>query len=132
MILTDYEYVENGNSYRRDSLMKQAFTNSVTSQQINSMYVAIYTKAPECPKVSVFLINSPISTNSMTYRLCKNNAKMLIGRLKQMIPDNYSNNTNTPTTVSAADEIAKYKSLLDSGAITQEDYDKKKNELLNL
>ena len=34
--------------------------------------------------------------------------------------------------VSAAAEIAKYKSLLDSGVITQEEYDKKKNELLNM
>lgn len=31
---------------------------------------------------------------------------------------------------SAADELAKYKSLLDSGAITQEEYDAKKSELL--
>ena len=31
---------------------------------------------------------------------------------------------------SAADEIKKYKDLLDSGAITQEEFDKKKKELL--
>lgn len=31
-----------------------------------------------------------------------------------------------------ADEIKKYKELLDSGAITQEEYDKKKNQLLGL
>ena len=31
-----------------------------------------------------------------------------------------------------ADEIKKYKELLDSGAITQEEYDKKKKELLNI
>jgi hypothetical protein len=33
---------------------------------------------------------------------------------------------------SAADEILKFKSLLDQGAITQEEYDKKKKELLNI
>ena len=33
---------------------------------------------------------------------------------------------------SNADELMKYKSLLDQGAITQEEYDKKKSELLNL
>ena len=33
---------------------------------------------------------------------------------------------------SSADEIKKYKELLDSGAITQEEYDAKKNELLKL
>ena len=34
--------------------------------------------------------------------------------------------------VSAADEIRKYKELLDMGAITQEEYDAKKKQLLNL
>lgn len=35
-------------------------------------------------------------------------------------------------TVSAADELVKYKQLLDSGAITQDDYEAKKKELLGL
>ena len=34
--------------------------------------------------------------------------------------------------VSAADEIKKYKELLDMGAITQEEFDAKKKELLNI
>lgn len=33
--------------------------------------------------------------------------------------------------MSTADEIQKYKDLLDQGAITQEEFDKKKEELLN-
>ena len=33
---------------------------------------------------------------------------------------------------SAADEILKYKHLLDCGAITEEEFNKKKSELLNL
>lgn len=36
------------------------------------------------------------------------------------------------TSVSAADEIAKYKSLLDSGAITSEEFEAKKKQLLGL
>lgn len=37
----------------------------------------------------------------------------------------------TETPASVADELAKYKALLDSGAITQEEFDQKKAELLN-
>lgn len=37
-----------------------------------------------------------------------------------------------PTSFSAADEIAKYKGLLDSGAITQAEFDAKKKQLLDL
>lgn len=36
------------------------------------------------------------------------------------------------TSVSAADEIAKFKSLLDSGAITSEEFEAKKKQLLGL
>lgn len=36
------------------------------------------------------------------------------------------------STVSAADEILKYKNLLDAGAVTQEEFDTKKKELLGL
>lgn len=39
---------------------------------------------------------------------------------------------NINTTYSAADELKKYKDLLDAGAITQEEYDVKKKQLLNM
>lgn len=41
-------------------------------------------------------------------------------------------NTPQQTTVSAADELKKFKELLDMGAITQEEFDVKKKELLGL
>ena len=44
---------------------------------------------------------------------------------------NENNSANQPV-VSAADEIKKFKELLDIGAITQEEFDKKKKELLCL
>lgn len=48
-----------------------------------------------------------------------------------VIPDKnlLSNNSES---ISAADEIKKYKELLDQGALTQEEFDKKKKEFLNL
>jgi len=44
--------------------------------------------------------------------------------------DNKLNNSGSR--ISVADEILKFKSLLDSGVITQEEFDSKKKELLNL
>ena len=41
-------------------------------------------------------------------------------------------NGNSKSTVSAADELKKYKELLDSGVITQEEFDAKKKQLLGL
>ena len=43
-----------------------------------------------------------------------------------------ANVTNQTKTESVADEIKKYKDLLDSGAITEEEYNTKKKELLGL
>ena len=39
---------------------------------------------------------------------------------------------NNPANVSAADEILKFKQLLDSGIITQEEYESKKKQLLGV
>jgi uncharacterized membrane protein len=44
----------------------------------------------------------------------------------------FSYATPTPQTHNSADDIAKYKSLLDSGVITQEEFDTKKKQLLGL
>lgn len=43
-----------------------------------------------------------------------------------------ANNTSTQPTVSAADELLKFKQLLDAEVITQEEFDAKKKELLGL
>lgn len=49
------------------------------------------------------------------------------------INNNIFNNRNTNlVNVSVTDEIKKYKELLDAGAITEEEYNIKKKELLNL
>lgn len=42
------------------------------------------------------------------------------------------NGTTTSSSTFVADELKKYKELLDSGAITQEEFDKKKAQLLGM
>ena len=48
---------------------------------------------------------------------------------EESVPKTIINNVNENTN---ADEIKKYKDLLDNGAITQEEFDEKKKQLLNL
>lgn len=50
---------------------------------------------------------------------------------KEMKKQNNAQQSATPT-VSSADELKKFKELLDMGAITQEEFDQKKKELLGL
>lgn len=50
----------------------------------------------------------------------------------QFLPANKQVAPSLPASVSPADELAKFKKLLDEGAITQDEYDQQKKKLLNL
>lgn len=52
-------------------------------------------------------------------------------RMKERV-ENYSAQLHSNESHSSADEILKYKELLDSGVITQEEFDAKKKQLLGL
>lgn len=53
-------------------------------------------------------------------------------QMKKYIENYKSAPAQSPSNVSVADEIKKFKDLLDCGAITEEEYEAKKKELLNL
>lgn len=53
-------------------------------------------------------------------------------RMKEYIAQYKSAPAQSHTSASVADEIKKFKDLLDCGAITEEEYTEKKKELLNL
>ncbi|MDR1067340.1 MAG: SHOCT domain-containing protein [Clostridiales bacterium] len=55
--------------------------------------------------------------------------KTLVNNLFQANPAPVS---DTPQPINTADEIAKFKTLLDAGAITQDEYEAKKKQLLGL
>ena len=75
-------------------------------------------------------------TKNEDYRLLYVNDREKIAKDLQNAVDMASNNENTAsvihTELSAADEILKFKGLLDSGIITQEEFDAKKKQLLGL
>ena len=57
-------------------------------------------------------------------------SQLLVDRQKQTTPPATSNVTTS--SMSNADELKKFKELLDMGAITQEEFDAKKKQLLGL
>lgn len=57
--------------------------------------------------------------------ISKNNQHLQLEQQKKLAK-------SSSNTISAADEIAKYKKLLDSGTITQAEFDAKKKQLLDL
>ncbi len=57
---------------------------------------------------------------------------ILIGLFTKKLLSTIKESKNTPDSSDATSQIIKYKELLDSGAITQEEFDEKKKQLLNL
>ncbi len=106
--------------------------NKINSKQINDMYILFTTKISTTPTIRLPFAVFKTDLDSLTYSACKLDAETIIAKLNQVISRNDIVSTQSTVVPSVADEIAKYKSLLDAGAITQDEYDAKKKELLNL
>jgi len=80
------------------------------------------------------MLSSDNKTNSLIVKGAKEQLDQWCNLLDRIIKDNQlqvENQTNN-TFNNNVDEIRKYKNLLDDGIITQEEFDKKKTQLLNL
>lgn len=78
-------------------------------------------------------INSLSKSYSMLVSYKSSIMKLIVDTFEQAMNNAKKNNSqSTVSNSSSADEIKKYKDLLDSGAITQEEFDAKKKQLLGL
>ena len=71
----------------------------------------------------------------MLYQTCEKQAQEILSLFEVMCQSNkvvHSTSEVATQEQSAADEIVKFKQLLDSGIITQEEFDAKKKQLLGL
>lgn len=78
-------------------------------------------------------ISSDIATVSLILALFVPIVAPIImqSKINELLKPAISINATTQNALSVADELLKFKNLLDQGAITQEEFDKKKTELLN-
>lgn len=87
------------------------------------------------PTVYINYITTATKNSSLLYKAAYQNAQNCLSTLQLVRNSNQKslqNNINTETTVSGADEILKFKNLLDNGIITQEEFEAKKKQLLGL
>lgn len=132
--IVDVELVENGIKYKSENGVLRAAAGGALfgaagaivgastanrTQKASQIYVVVYTKNLSFPTIRFDVTR-------------RTEAEKLVGVVNAMGSISAGSQSDSKPVASAADEIAKYKSLLDSGAITQEEYDKKKSELLNL
>ena len=79
------------------------------------------------PMVMIDFIQSPVKTTSQQYLSAQEDAHKVMSMLQVICEEN---NAQPTQTVSVADELKKFKELLDMGAISQEEYDAQKAKLL--
>ena len=79
-------------------------------------------------------IDTPIKTNSQIYKSAYQSAQEVLSALQLAVDDVNKSFAGTPAqqVVTSADEILKYKGLLDAGIITEEEFETKKAQLLGI
>ena len=102
----------------------------VTKATCKSLRIKITTKDISKPTVYINLISLETGTDGIVYRTAYESSQKILSMLD--IISNADTFDDSTKTSSPADEVKKLKELLDMGAITQEEFDKKKRELLNL
>ncbi|GEM_PF-1339389 len=112
-------------------------TTATKSHTINSLNVIVYTSRISDPVITIPLIISPVSDSSALYLRNRADAIKLMSMLNAIAMQNTSSNSKPDekapeASLSAADELAKYKKLLDDGAISEEEYSTVKRKLLNI
>lgn len=145
--IVDFELLENGNSVTKGGLGSAVVGGALmggvgaivgsnigkkkTKQEITEYRIKIVTRNPIYPEIFINLLTAgKVKSTSIVYKSYSNAAQRIISLLT-LITDECSQQTvNNP--YSPADEIIKYKQLLDDGVITQEEFDRKKQQLLNL
>lgn len=106
-------------------------TNATSKTMCDAIYVLITTSNKRHAAKRVDFLAYSVERGGVTYNTAMRSAQECIARLKA-VTSAQSDAVNTPGTVSAADEIMKFKNLLDAGVLTQEGFDAKKKQLLGV
>lgn len=106
-----------------------------TKKEVLSLDIIINLKMNEQATLKVPFIHIKTKTKSPTYKQATEDVRNCVSSLERAvkeIEELKNNNTTSNNSVSEVDEIRKYKELLDDGIITQEEFDLKKKQLLDL
>lgn len=102
-----------------------------TKKEISSLKIKITLKNVTSAPTYINLLTIKSKSTSLMYKAAYEQAQQILSTLDQISSSLETKNSQQSQT-SSADEILKYKNLLDIGAITQEEFDAKKKELLGL
>lgn len=157
--INGYEVIENGSAVTSGGLGRAAvgalafggvgaIVGAVTGKKqstsfVDSMEIKITMNDIENPVAYINLINTKVKRSSLIYKSSLKLADQAIATLDAILNERDIGFPNIhdqdeikqehdSQAVSPIDEVRKYKELLDEGILTQEEFDLKKKELLNL
>lgn len=142
----EYELIEDGNTVTKGGLGAAivggitfggagAVTGAVigkkkTSSSVYNMRINITINNQWIPFITIVLLNGEIKKGGFVYNNIRDKANVIVSTLSQMcLPPNSTNQTSN--NYSLADELLKFKQLLDSNIITIEEFESIKSKLLN-
>ena len=149
--IMSYELIENGNQeiqgkgfetlaagkfFGPNAALAAASSSKTINQFCTSLYVVIHIKGIENENLKIVLIESRLNKTDNWYKSLYEFGKNIIVTLDKVIDiDKEEKNTKIKNNqfnekISATENIKKLKELLDMNAITQEEYEEKKKELL--
>ncbi len=97
------------------------------------MQIVLTMNSMEEPSVVVDLLTSPTNKGSFAYESNLNIVHQWLATLYIILKENNDLSLQKQTNIiDPVDQIRKYKSLLDEGIITQEEFDCKKKQILGL
>lgn len=146
--ILDYELIEDGNSISKGGVGRAIVggalfggvgaivggsTGHKQKQTCTKLQIKITLNNTNHPIEYITFICAETKKDNFVYKSSFSFAQQILSMLAIICQSNSSSETSsTNSNFSVTDEIKKYKELLDIGAITQEEYEKKKNELLNI
>lgn len=151
--IVEYELLEDGNTITKGGLGRAvvggvlfggvgAIVGGVTGGKksnsvVNSLKIKITINDFQTPAIFINLITTKTKSSSSVYKMAYEQAQQILSvfaiiqKQNESVQNDINNTESNNLTFSAADEILKFKSLLDQGIITKEEFDEKKKQLLN-
>ena len=145
--ILSYELIEDGNSISKGGIGRAIVggalfggvgaivggsTGHKQKQTCTKLQIKITLNNIDNPIEYITFISTETKKDSFVYSNSYNVAQQILSMLEIVCNSKLDNTQEHNSEVSVVDEIKKYKELLDMGAITQEEYEKKKKELLNI
>ena len=146
--LMDYTVTEDGNTVSKSGagkaiaggllfggigLVAGGLSGRKTKEVINKMSITIMVDCEWIDSIEIPIITAETKKGSFSYNLSKELFNQITHLLDRIISENTRTSAvqNNNIELSPVLQIKQYKELLDCGAITQEEFESKKKELLN-